>query len=253
MHFEERFFKYNKCRIRYYKIGSGNPILFLHGGGAKALTYKNILRLLSKKYSIIAPDLPGFGKSSTPIDAPEYILIMQKFIESLEYDEIAIMGYSLGGAIGLNLAKTIPDISLFILIDSAGIALECSKIEFSFEFIIKKSIQDLYLYHNLNLTLLSAADFFSNMPKAIFNMKKILRILRSFLFEGFSGFEDIKAKCLILWGEQDEIFPYKNAQEFHRQIRNSELIYVKGNHDWCLFEPDRCSEIIMDWLGINKY
>ncbi|MBD3329290.1 hypothetical protein GF357_02240 [Candidatus Dojkabacteria bacterium] len=63
---KEQTFETDNIQIKYTSMGKGKPLLFLHGGGVRALTYKKNLELLSQRYHVIAPDIPGFGKSSVP-------------------------------------------------------------------------------------------------------------------------------------------------------------------------------------------
>ncbi len=58
--FEERFLVIDGIRIRYFVCGAGKSLLFLHGGGLRAMTYRRNIELLAEKYTVIAPDIPGF-------------------------------------------------------------------------------------------------------------------------------------------------------------------------------------------------
>ena len=66
MNYEEIFFEADGISLKYITTGKGMPLLFLHGGGVSAFTYKNNFELLSQKYHVIAPDIPCFGESSIP-------------------------------------------------------------------------------------------------------------------------------------------------------------------------------------------
>ena len=46
MQYEEKYFENEHGKLRYFQAGSGKAILFLHGGGVKAQTYKKFLDLL---------------------------------------------------------------------------------------------------------------------------------------------------------------------------------------------------------------
>jgi len=55
----------NDCTIEIMKGGSGEPLLYLHGaGGSKG--WAPFLDQLSDRFSVLAPDHPGFGNSDTP-------------------------------------------------------------------------------------------------------------------------------------------------------------------------------------------
>ena len=54
----------------------------------------------------------------------------------------------------------------------------------------------------------------------------------------------IAVPTLILWGEDDEIFPASTAVRLHTMIKNSEMRMVRGNHDWCLFKPEQLESLL---------
>lgn len=66
MTFTTGFFTHQGNWVRFLEAGKGPTIIFLQGGGVRASTYAPLLKELAKNYRVIAPDLPGFGGSSTP-------------------------------------------------------------------------------------------------------------------------------------------------------------------------------------------
>ena len=53
------------CGIRLMRGGSGQPLLFLHGGGG-APSWLPFLARLAAKFDVLVPEHPGFGQSETP-------------------------------------------------------------------------------------------------------------------------------------------------------------------------------------------
>src|SRR3990172_3390800 len=86
--------------IRYYELGHGEDLLFFHGAGLSALSYKENLEFLSKSFHVIAPDIPGFGKSGMPppnFDFSKSAAHFKKFISHLRLKKYILVGYSFGG------------------------------------------------------------------------------------------------------------------------------------------------------------
>lgn len=250
---EENFYYYGKRRVRYFKIGSGKPILFLHGGGVSALAYKKILKLLSKKYLVIAPDLPGFGKSSAAKSSLEYVRILEKFLSSLDMKNYAIVGHSFGGLEALRISADKNNNSFLIIADSAGVSLKISRFRFLYILLVEKTIRSVYIYKNLTTMLRIAGFFLSNIFFRIKEIPSLFHIMKRFLYTDFNDSGKINSRTLILWGRDDEIFPIENAEIFHKKIINSEVKYVNANHDWVLFNPEKFSKIVTDWLKQNGY
>jgi len=114
----------NGVKLCFYELGTGKSLLFFHGGRLRALTFKKTIEELSKNYHIIAPDIPGYGDSSTPKDVwtfQDYSNFFISFIKQLKVKELIVVGYSFGGGIAYNMASVCEKVEKLILIDSAGI------------------------------------------------------------------------------------------------------------------------------------
>ena len=110
---DDFFIKVSDHDIRYrqyltQKNNSPNLIL-IHGFGNNLHSWRSITPLLSEHYNIFALDLLGFGLSEKPIDY-DYSNANQaktigKFADALKLESFIVGGHSLGGAIGLHVAK----------------------------------------------------------------------------------------------------------------------------------------------------
>lgn len=169
---EEKFFHHSGLRMRYLKMGKGEPVLFLHGAFIDTSAYQELLDLLSQKYLVIAPDLPGFGGSSVPKkvwDFTDYGHFFDKFVKSLKLDNITLIGHSFGGGISFNLAVINKKISRLILIDAAGIPPDCSEWSFYFSIFFKKTLADFFKYDK-RITLLMIRSFLLTSVEIFFSI-----------------------------------------------------------------------------------
>lgn len=95
--------------LRY--SGKGSAILFLHGWSHSGERWMEIMKHLSKRYKVFAPDLPGFGQSlplnNNNITINNYSDIIAELIKSIEEKNqiIALVGDSFGAIIILDLLK----------------------------------------------------------------------------------------------------------------------------------------------------
>ena len=55
---------YQNKKIFYRIVGTGNPVLLIHGFGEHGEVWKNQIEFLQNKFQLIIPDLPGSGKSA---------------------------------------------------------------------------------------------------------------------------------------------------------------------------------------------
>ena len=89
------------------RMGEGPPLLLLHGTGASTHSWRTILPLLAKDYSVIAPDLPGHaftaGGSWQGRSLDGMGRALDALLEVLEVEPAAIVGHSAGVAIALHM------------------------------------------------------------------------------------------------------------------------------------------------------
>ncbi len=123
---QENYATVDGKKIRYLEEGrSGETIVLLHGLGGMAERWLPVIPMLSSKYRIVAPDLPGFGLSDKPqIDyTPDLFRhVTLGLLESLSLDNVYLIGTSLGGEIVAECAATqSPVIKKAVMVCPAGI------------------------------------------------------------------------------------------------------------------------------------
>ncbi|MEM8768643.1 MAG: alpha/beta fold hydrolase BchO [Pseudomonadota bacterium] len=98
-----RFFEIDGVRLHVQVTGSGPALLCVHGTGAATPTWRLLLPELSRHRTIIAPDLPGHGLSSTAAPAattPAAVArLLAKLLDALELQAGAAMGHSAGAVV----------------------------------------------------------------------------------------------------------------------------------------------------------
>ncbi len=244
--YKENFFENKDVKMRYFLIGKGKPLLFLHGGGVDALTYQKSLELLSKNYQVIAPDLPCFGGSSVPKELwgfSEFSDFFSKFISHLKLKEITLVGHSFGGGIALRLALKSKKVSKLILVDSMGIRFQDSLLKI-IPLMSRKTAREFLILENKSASKVIVKSFFSGVFKNRSSLSRIYSILEKTIKQDFDLFNKIKQPTVILWGDKDEVIPFKLGEEMKKKIKNSKLICVKGNHDWCILKPEKFVDLI---------
>ena len=94
----------------YYHRSPRTPVLLVHGNSSCKEIFKNQIDALSRLgHTVLAPDLPGHGESAnsrTPRSTysfPGYVDILTGLLDRLEIDRCHVVGWSLGGHIGLEL------------------------------------------------------------------------------------------------------------------------------------------------------
>ncbi|MFJ8886648.1 alpha/beta fold hydrolase [Streptomyces sp. NPDC102402] len=96
--------------VSYDRVGSGEPLVLLHGIGHHRQAWDPVLRILAAERDVIAVDLPGFGASPALPDGLAYDLrtmvpVLGSFFDALGLVRPHVAGNSLGGLLALELGR----------------------------------------------------------------------------------------------------------------------------------------------------
>lgn len=93
--------------LNYHRVGSGSPLVLIHGIGATWQCWKPLLPLLAEQHDVIAVDLPGFGRSRHLQVAQPSLTQMARcvleLLDALEVEQFHVSGNSMGGAVSVEL------------------------------------------------------------------------------------------------------------------------------------------------------
>ena len=238
------------CSITYLEGGitSNAPILFIHGWGVDLEPYLKSLNILSGRYQVIAPYLPGLGKSTAPEfveDYSDYAQVLIAFLNKLNLKKVHLVGHSLGGAIAIALAALMPSIvRSLIVVDSTGIPLGSVP-----EVLLRRAIEMPAQMGQMKIPPVLAI-FQSLFYNSLFHPQRVLQMGLLAIDKDISPLlPKIESPCLILWGGNDLLTPVSFAQKFSEGIKGSKLIVVEGvYHEWNLFFPEKFTAIVSDFI-----
>ena len=104
----------DSVKVHYFEAGDKSlpTLLLLHGFPSSSTQYRDLAPLLSHKYHIIAPDLPGFGLTATPSNFvytfDNLAAVIQSFLATLQITSYAIYVFDYGAPVGWRLALANP-------------------------------------------------------------------------------------------------------------------------------------------------
>src|SRR5271154_1785777 len=109
---------------RAYRIaGSGPAILLIHGIGDNSPPWDTVQAKPAQRFTVIAPDLLGHGKSDKPradYSVAAYANGMRDLLSVLEIERVTVVGHSLGGGVGMQFAYQFPHLVERLILVSAG-------------------------------------------------------------------------------------------------------------------------------------
>ncbi|KAF3888809.1 MULTISPECIES: alpha/beta fold hydrolase [Nostocales] len=123
--------KLSQGLLFWREIGTGIPVVFLHGSWNDSSQWVSLMELLSSHFHCFAPDLFGFGESERPnihhsIDL--HVECLAEFLQALKLERVYLVGHSLGSWIAASYSLKYPEqVCGLVLISPEGIAIEGQK------------------------------------------------------------------------------------------------------------------------------
>ena len=245
------FFNYNGNKIFFEikKAETKNFLIFIHGSGSNSNTWRYQFDI-DNNYTLIALDLPSHGRSDKfeTLSLDLYVNVLQKFVESLDYEMMVLCGHSLGGAVIQSFYFNYPNYVNKLILVGTGARLRVSQI----------ILESLKTNYDKYLEDLPHGAFSRKTPTNIINeyIKETSRMGPDITYQDFSICDKfdtmnltstIKIPCIIVTGKEDKLTPLKYANYFKEKITDSKLYIIeKAGHMVMIEQPDQFNEIIKE-------
>lgn len=234
--------------IWFEEVGSGEPILFLHGWCMSSKVWQLQMEQLGTQYRIIAPDLRGHGRS-LPIPArsfADYGGDIRSLIEQLGLESLTLVGWSMGGQILLKLLPGIRErVSRVSLVSSTPRFIASPRFPFALpadegrgmQIKVKRNIEKtvsnfrkgLFAEHELQdkTTAEKVEKVLGDIPTPSIDLALdgLERLMNEELFEEV---RQIDTPTLLIHGELDRICLPEASKWLEQQIAGSRRICYPG-------------------------
>ncbi|PAE26140.1 alpha/beta hydrolase [Bacillus sp. 7894-2] len=250
--------------IHYEVKGNGEPLVILHGLGNNSQSWKKQLEELSKDFTVIAWDAPGYGKSSDPkvefTHFSQFADVLKDFIEGLNYKSVNLLGHSMGSAIALDFCSRYPDmVNRLIIADATRGAAGQSHEENERK--LKNRLHNIETLSPMELAQLRVKELLAPNPNPEVK-KEAERIMSQVRPAGYRSvayslsnldqmdiLPSIAVPVLIICGALDKVTPVSESEIFHQYIPNSILKTIPKTGHLCYQEdPAYFNSIILNFL-----
>ncbi len=262
---QENFLKINGNKIRYLESGNSDETLVLiHGLGASADRWDQVMPIFAEKFHVVIPDLIGFGFSDKPL--ADYTIdffsnFLGDFLKTVNISRTHLIGSSLGGQITAEFTASNPKaVEKLILVSPSGMMKQSTP------------ALDAYIMAALYPNEQSAKNAFEMMEGSGESIDS--RIVNGFVERmllpnaklafmstilGLKNAEiitkklpSISSQTMLIWGTDDPVIPIQHADDFVSSIKDCRFVPMDGcGHTPYVQKPQLFSEQVLDFLNMR--
>jgi 2-hydroxymuconate-semialdehyde hydrolase len=256
-------------QTNYHDVGSGAPVLMIHGSGPGVSAYANwrlVMPELAKTRRVIAPDMVGFGFTERPkgIEYSMDLWVAQAvaLLDALKLPTVDLVGNSFGGALSLALAIRHPQrVRRLVLMGSVGV-----------DFKITEGLDAVWGYEPSMENMRKLMEWFAYNEKLTTEEVAAMRYqasIRPGFHESYSAMfpaprqrwvdamasrdEDIRLlahETLVIHGREDKVIPLANSLKLSQLIARSQLHVFGHCGHWTQIEhANRFAQLVSNFLA----
>jgi pimeloyl-ACP methyl ester carboxylesterase len=252
--------------MAYDDVGSGPPLILLHGFPFNRSMWREQVEALSDRYRVITPDLRGLGETTGGgVDEPATMNLMAQdvaeLMDQLRISRAAIGGLSMGGYVALALVhKFRLRVRALILADTRPQADTDEARAVREQQAGKILAEGMDALADVMLPKILAPSTLTEQPLIVERLRRMITSTRA---EGAAAalrgmaarsdrtffLPDILAPTLIIVGSEDRITPPEDSEVMRREIRGSRLEVIEGaGHVSNLERPMQFNYALKDFL-----
>jgi len=240
-------------KFKYIEVGQGEPLILLHGLFGELSNFEELIEYFRRTHTVVVPILPLLELDLLHTSVGGLQKFVYKFIEHRNYNNINLLGNSLGGHVALlHILKHPERIKSLILTGSSGLFENGMGDTYP-----KRGDKD-YIRKKTALTFYDPAMATDELVNEVFEITnnrikviKIIALAKSAIRNNLGDeLNEIKQPTCLIWGNNDSITPPFVGREFQRLIPNSELhIIDKCGHAPMMEVPIEFNKVLDTFLA----
>ena len=252
----------NGVATAYLDVGHGETIVALHGIPTSSLLFAPPLPHLNN-YRLLAPDLLGQGQTTTPptgpLDYSAYAKHLRRFMDAVPPQQFHFLLHDLGGVLGLEWAtENVERLkSLILLSTTITESFRVGKVLYAANLIFGQSL----LRWGMSFTLKRSQDLDATLREEWVKPWSRRRLLRG--TDHFAGhhlrriqasLHHIQVPVLVVWGEQDDIFPLRHATSIIQALPQAKLCTIQPCGHWSVLDaPEEIAQCVVKFLSAKGH
>ena len=263
------FIEVGSLRVHHTYGGRGSPVVFIHGLGSSGyMEWRQNLEALAERHRVLAPDLPGYGRSDKPrtrYTVAYFARFVRRYMAGRGLRSAALVGASLGGRIALEVALDAPKlVRKLVLVNTLGLGRpQVGAAQFAYGLVtlprvgealmnftrdalrwapprIIRRVAGRYAGVSTNLER-TMDDAYLNDLREMYGAEGFhdayLSTIRGLVnpLALFGGHHDVTRRLnelhipvQLIWGANDPLFPLAHASRAQALIKNSKLAVIDG-------------------------
>ena len=239
-------------KFEYVEVGVGQPLMLLHGLFGALSNFSDLIEHFKHTHKVIVPILPLYDLDLLHTTVKGLAKHVQQFIDHKGYDQIHLLGNSLGGHVGLVYILSHPEkIKTLTLTGSSGLFENAMGDSYpkrgDYEYIRAKTAETFY---DPAVATKELVDEVFEITNSRIKVIKIIALAKSAIRNNLGEeLGQIKMPTLLIWGKNDKVTPPFVAEDFHKLIPNSELAFIdQCGHAPMMEVPNAFNEILEKFL-----
>ncbi len=239
-------------KFKYLEKGEGQVILVLHGLFGALSNFNNMIDYFSPNYKVVVPIMPLYEMPLAKTGVKNLANYIDSFIEHKQYENLILLGNSLGGHVALIYAlKRMDKVSAMVLTGSSGLYENAFGGSFP-----RRSDKD-YIRGKIAVTFYDPKMVTDELVDVVFELVsdrnkliKVLYLAKSAIRHNMRDeLHRYKMPVCLIWGKNDTITPPEVAEEFHEHLPDSDVFWIdKCAHAPMMEHPEVFNSILEDWL-----
>jgi pimeloyl-ACP methyl ester carboxylesterase len=264
-------------RITYRSAGSGPVLLLIHGMAGSATTWRQVMPGLAERFTVVAPDLLGHGRSDKPegdYSLGAFACTLRDVLVALGHERATVVGQSLGGGVAMQFSYQYPErTERLVLVGSGGLGREVNPILRFLSFPGSEAVLRVACAGRVRGAIESVgsgaarvgfrpAPVVTELWRSYASLsdddtrRAFMRTLRAVVDtrgQAVSASNRLhlagEAPTLIIWGDADPIIPVEHAHDAHASIPGSRLEIFEGVGHYPHCEaPERFVEVLSEFI-----